>query len=441
MNREERERMERRQRMLAREQGTPAPTPDAPAAPEPRAAAPKAPPRPNKTAPAAPPPNVKPLSPLLRRRQRRRRIFWTALVLAAAIAVAVLTGAFSTSLAMLGDLADSVYLSLDHTGGTYPASTGIPSPTQIQSLAGGFVEMDGEDLAVYSAHGGKIRSIQHGYARPALAVGNTHFAIYNRAGTELRIESRTRNLYTESFTQGILLCAMSQNGTLAVVTESDRYAAELRVYDPSFNQTYIWQMTQTEGTPIALDFATDNRRFAAGTVSAKQGQLASAVYFMDVGTAAEGPVYIADAGNMLLKLQWLSPKQVLAVFDTYTALLNAADGTEAARYDYGGASLQSVAVGGKNTVLLLASRSGNSMVALDESLAPLAVVSAGQAVRVDCSETKIYLLDASTVACYGFDGAKNWTKTLTTAPLAVLSTAETLLFTSSGAEILTAPGA
>ena len=41
----------------------------------------------------------------------------------------------------------------------------------------------------YSAYGAKIRTIQPGYARPALAVGNTRFVLYNRAGKELTVQS------------------------------------------------------------------------------------------------------------------------------------------------------------------------------------------------------------------------------------------------------------
>ena len=36
------------------------------------------------------------------------------------------------------------------------------------------------------------------YARPALAVGNTRFVLYNRAGKELTVQSRTRQLYAKS---------------------------------------------------------------------------------------------------------------------------------------------------------------------------------------------------------------------------------------------------
>ena len=92
---------------------------------------------------------------------------------------------------------------LTRAGAGWPANTGIRTPTQVEPLAGGFVEMDNEDVAVYSAYGAKIRTIQPGYARPALAVGNTRFVLYNRAGKELTVQSRTRQLYAKSFNNAI----------------------------------------------------------------------------------------------------------------------------------------------------------------------------------------------------------------------------------------------
>ena len=43
--------------------------------------------------------------------------------------------------------------------------------------------------------------------------------LYNRSGNELRVESRTQNLYTKQMENSIFLCAVADNGNLAVVTE------------------------------------------------------------------------------------------------------------------------------------------------------------------------------------------------------------------------------
>lgn len=356
-----------------------------------------------------------------------------------AAVVAWLTGALSTSIALLGDVADSFTLYLDRSGGGWPVNTGITTPLQIEALAGGFVEMDAEDVVVYSAYGSKVRSIQPGYARPTLAVGNTRFVVYNRAGTELRVESRTRTLYTSAFEEPILLCSMSNNGTLAVVTESSRYAAELSVYDPAFRVQLTWQMTQAEGTPVAVRFAPDNRRFAVGTLAARDGQLASTIYLMDLGGEGTGPTYTATTGSLLLRLQWLSSGRLLAVFDNYITLLDAATMTEAARYDIGGGTLQSVSVGGRQTALLVNVRGGNTLVTLSESLVPLAEIPAGQATGITAAETGVYLLGADRVQFYGFDGVQKWEQLFDVSPLAVLPADKTLVFTGTNAQVLEEP--
>ena len=326
------------------------------------------------------------------------------------------------------------------TDGGWPATTGITDPLQIEPLAGGFVELGAEDVLVYSAYGSKILSLQPSYARPVLAVGGTRFAVYNRAGNELTVCSRTRTLYSQNFDSGILLCAMSNNNSLAVVTESGRYAAQVRIYDPSMRQTYSWEMTQSDGTPIAVDFAPDSRKFAAGMLAAREGQLSCSVYFMNTDADTEGPVYTAQQGSMLLRLDWQSESRVIAVFDTYIAVLDPRTGTETARYDFGGATLQSAAPGRRQTALLLNVRGGNSLVTLDENLAAMAEIPARQAFGVSATDTDIYLLCPNAVECFGYDGVQKWVQSsLDARPLAVLDAAQTLVFTGSRASVLEAP--
>ena len=443
MNKSDKERLARRKRMLAKEQG------QAPEAgilgtsgdislrtPKPVRRSTPPPKAPDDTAgeTAA---RLKSLTPLYKQRRHRRRVAFGVIIAVLAVAVVVLTGALSASLAMLGDAVDSALLYVNRTDGGWPATTGITEPLQIEPLAGGFVELGAEDVLVYSAYGSKILSLQPSYARPVLAVGGTHFVVYNRAGSELTICSRTRTLYSQNFDSGILLCAMSDNNSLAVVTESNRYAAQVRVFDASLRQLYNWEMTQSEGTPIALDFAPDSRKFAAGMLAARDGQISCTVNFMSLDSDSEGPVYTADQGSMLLQLDWLSEGRVMAVFDTYTALLDPRTGTETARYDYGGATLQSAAPGRRQTALLLNVRGGNSLVTLSDTLSPLAEIPARQAFGVSATDTDIYLLCPDAVECYGYDGVQKWVRQgLASRPLAVINAAKPLVFTGGKVEVL-----
>lgn len=382
--------------------------------------------------------NTRPFSPILRRRARRRRILLVVLVLALLVGAAWFTGVLGASLSSLGDTMDSISLYFRRSGG-FPAATGIEEPTRIEELAGGFVELDKEDVAVYSAYGTQVRTLQPGYARPALAVGNTRFVLYDRAGTSLQVESRTRTLYTKTFTNAIMLCAMSQNGTLGVVTESERYAAELLVFSPTMRSIYSWKMTQDQGTPLALGFATDNHRFAVGTVAARDGRLACRVYLMDTARSETGPAYTADEGSLLLQLHWLSGDRVLAIFDTYAVVVDAATGQSLSRYDFGGANLQGASVNRRTTALLLSTHSGSQLIVLNADLQVVGQGDAGQAEGIACADTAVYLWGADTVYCHELSGALRWSKALDTRPLAVLNASQPLLFTAGRVEVLSPP--
>ena len=465
MRAEDKERLARRQRMLARERGESLPEPEPertePKKPErkakPAAQATKTIRKPDesregekteetKTISFTPRPegvraprtgNTRPFSPILRRRARRRRIMLVVLLLALLLAAASVTGVLGASLSSLGDTLDSVALYFQRGGG-WPAETGIQEPTRIEELAGGFVELDGEDVAIYSAYGTQVRTLQPGYTRPALAVGNTRFVLYDRSGTSLQVESRTRTLYTKTFTNAIMLCAMSQNGSLGVVTESERYAAELQVFSPTMRSTYSWKMTQDQGTPLAMSFASDNRRFAVGTVAARNGQMACTVFMMDTAKSETGPAYTADEGSLLLQLHWLSSDRVLAVFDTYAAVLSASDGTETARYDFGGVSLQGASVNRRTTALLLSTHSGNELLVLNGDLQVVGQGDAGQAEGVACADTAVYLWGVNSVSCHELDGSERWTRELDSRPQAILVANQPLLFTAGRVEVLNA---
>ena len=89
--------------------------------------------------------------------------------------------------------------------------------------------------------------------------------------------------------------------------------------------------------------------------------------------------------------------------------------------------------------LLLAVRGGDTLVTLDDSLNQLASVAAGQAKSVSSIATAVYLLTASGVESYGYDGTHNWSRDYGAAPQAVINARETLVFISGTVEVLNAP--
>ncbi len=447
MNETEKQRQERRQRMLAREQGrewvpgdTQPGTDTGAGVRVPkkvrRSDAVQTPdiPRPNPTVG-----HLKPLSPLLRRRRRRRRLLWAALAAGVLLAVLALSGMLTGLGAALQDAADSAVLYLTRGSDAWPVSTGITSPLRAEALGGGFLLMDNEDAAVYSAYGNHIRTIQHGFGRPGLAVGSKRFALYNRAGSEVQLETRTDTVYKKTLEGGILLCAVSDNGSLAAVTQTERYPAVLQVLDPGGRPVITYSLAQGDGVPVSVDFAADNRRLAVGALAAEAGQMQALVYLLDTGKADLGICYRADAGSQLLRVEWLPGNRVLAVLDNYLTVLDAATGTEQTRYSYGGASLLQAEAAGARMALLVSVRGGSTLVTLDENLVTLARVPVPRTALLAAAGNEVYVLDGDTVSCYSYDGVINWQQRYGARPQAVLGGEQPLLVLSGTVEPLTAP--
>ena len=353
-----------------------------------------------------------------RARVRARRLRRTALIVAVLTAVVLFTtGLVGSSVALVKDCVDTTRIAL-MPGPGWPQQTGVMEPTQVLLMTGGFVELGGDSCVVYSRTGTRLNSIQSGYGRPALAAGKTRFVLYNRSGNELRVESRTQNLYTKKLENKIFLCAMSDNGTLAVVTDDVSSMAELLVYSPAMEQQL--------------------RRLAAAAVTAGGGQMQTNLY---VVTLAQGdPVNVGSQSGVPQWVGWLSGTTLLAVYDSRAILYNAAGG-ERARYEFGGGTLRDVSVDSAgNVALLLASGQVCQLVTLDKELNVQYSGNVTTSNKVVRRGELVYLLTDSTVESLTSAGEYQWSQSLTARPQALLADAkQTLVFCGNTVQQGTAP--
>ena len=373
-----------------------------------------------------------------RARVRARRLRRTALIVAVLTAVVLFTtGLVGSSVALVKDCVDTTRIAL-MPGPGWPQQTGVMEPTQVLPMTGGFVELGGDSCVVYSRTGTRLNSIQSGYGRPALAAGKTRFVLYNRSGNELRVESRTQNLYTKKLENKIFLCAMSDNGTLAVVTDDVSSMAELLVYSPTMEQQLRWNMTSNDGTPLRMAFSPDSRRLAAAAVTAGGGQMQTNLY---VVTLAQGdPVNVGSQSGVPQWVGWLSGTTLLAVYDSRAILYNAAGG-ERARYEFGGGTLRDVSVDSAgNVALLLASGQVCQLVTLDKELNVQHSGNVTTSNKVVRRGELVYLLTDSTVESLTSAGEYQWSQSLTARPQALLTDAkQTLVFCGNTVQQVMAP--
>ena len=375
-----------------------------------------------------------------RARVRIRRIRRTVIIVAVlTILVLFATGAVGSSIARAKDLVDTAVITLAPAPG-WPQQTGITDPDTVQQLSGAFVEMSGDSCAVYSMNGTRLNSIQSGYARPAIAAGKTRFVLYNRSGSELRVESRTQNLYTKTMDSTIYLCAVADAGQVAVVTDNADSAAALTVYNSSMQQQLVWNLTSEQGIPLRMAFSPDSRRLAAAAVTAVGGQLTTNLYALPL--AQGDPVLLSTENSVPQWMSWLPNGFLLVIYENRAVLYNTTGGSigERASYDFGGSTLVSVSAENNGVALLLSNGQTSTAVLLDGELTvgySGSVLSASQIIRA--KNDGFYLLTDSTVERFNNVGEFQWSQPLSARPRALVEGRQILVFTGNTVQVITPP--
>ena len=351
----------------------------------------------------------------LRSRRMRRTMLLVALVAAAVI---YLTGLVNTSVMLLEDMADTVRIALMPEQG-FPQQTGAGAVYQAETLGGSFVALGEEGCTVFSNGGGRLNTVGTGYARPALAAGGNSFVLYNRSGSELRVESRTRELYTRQTEGHIYLCALSNRGELAVVTDDVRKLALLTIYDANRNELLTWSTTTAEGVPLRMDFSPDGTQLAIAAVTAQDGQMVTNLYLLNL-RAGEPQLLASEPGSTPLALTWCSNDRLLAVCDTHAALYGS-DGSAQGRYDFGGQDVAALSAEGGGLAVLFGSGPSSTALLLGGGLGVQYTGPVPNAHGIVRGNGAFYLLCESSVECYGLDGAYQWSYPLDARPQALLA--------------------
>ena len=371
-----------------------------------------------------------------RARVRTRRIRRTVVIVAVlTILVLFATGAVGSSIARAKDLVDTAVIALAPAAG-WPQQTGITDPDAVAQMSGSFVEMGGDSCVVYSLGGTRLNSIQSGYARPAIAAGKTRFVLYNRSGNELRVESRTQNLYSKTLENNIYLCAMSDTGTLAVATDSADSTARLTVYTSTMSEQLHWDMTGTQGTPVRMAFAADSRRLAVAAVTSSAGQLQANLFVLSL--AQGDPVQLSSGDSVPQWLGWLNNDTVLAVYEN-CAVVYGADGGERGRFDLGGGSLVSASQDGANAALLLENGQVCTAVLLDKDLNVQYSGNVPAANQILRRGQNFYLLTDSGVECFAADGVYQWGQELSVRPQALIAGKQLLVLCGNTVQQIAPP--
>ncbi len=254
-------------------------------------------------------------------------------------------------------------------------------------------------LYVYGSDGSIKDTRQHGYSNPIMQTGHSRCLVYSCGGTSFRVDTSSRMLYENSVEAAILFASMAEDGSVAVVTESDTFACRLCVYDVTGKLIYT-----RECVDRLVDVCPIENGCITASVGAENGEIVTVLKAFNFDGEQE-----LWSTSPLPTLCWrvyaLSDGGAFVVGDSKCAYYSST-GALLSTYDFTGTLMDCAFSADRAAVLLKNESRRRSQLLLfaDRNAAPVTVNFGEMGKCVVLNDEKAYVLGQDVINGYAFSG-------------------------------------
>jgi len=284
-------------------------------------------------------------------------------------------------------------------------STAVGFPVSLPGSAGYSFEEFGENFSLltdtylytYKTTGEQIYALRHGYSNPAQVTTDRRILLYDKAAYSFALYNKTSLIYEKTVEDKILFGTLSGNDMAAIVTNSPRYSNILYVYDSGGNWKYTKKFADENVINVA--FSDDNEHIIVSTISVDSGEIVTNLYKYSTRSDDSHKWKYSFRSNSLPCGLYADFYKVICICDNTAVMLNCTNGELIGEYSFGG-NLRDFEITPDFTAIYYndASTNRNTIVSLDGSMEPVAVVNAGaNAQQILLDNDTVYVLDGMQV--------------------------------------------
>jgi len=287
------------------------------------------------------------------------------------------------------------------SNGNFPLSVTNGVDYQSCPVGKGFALLSDTRLYMYSTDGELLDTRANSYPNMILKPGNNRALLYEQSGYNFKIESRGKTIYEKSLDNQIILAAISQKGFVAVITSSDRYVCELKVYDADGDEIYSRGCVERI---MDVSFNSDSSGCYILSVNASEGKIFSTVTAIDfkstddlwrsspLDTCCISSFAAGDNGLFLLG-------------DTSCAFYNS-EGLRTYEFTYKSSLIDTSFCDGKSAMLFESKESRKTTLVLfgEPDLDPTEVSLYNTVQSIYADENAVYVLGENSLDAYSYKG-------------------------------------
>ncbi len=173
----------------------------------------------------------------------------------------------------------------DITANGFPVSLGGNNPLDIADCGKNILLLTKNSLISFSEKGKQIYSAHHGYSNPVMTTSSKRVLTYDLGGHQFRLDTVKSAVGTKKLNEPIALGAVSNNGQVAIVTQTERYSVSLKIYDSALQEIFSWNVTDKMITSI--DFNKNNHTCVVAALSVEDGVVSSKIYELSLQSKKE----------------------------------------------------------------------------------------------------------------------------------------------------------
>lgn len=139
-------------------------------------------------------------------------------------------------------------------------------------------------ITMYNSKGGIHKKIQHMFANPVYYTMEDRLFVYDLDGQRFAVYDKKGEVYSKKAETPIVVAAASQDGKVAVVTQTDKHTSFLTIYDDDGEEIFKW----SGGHRIVnVSFKDDEDKCIVSTFSASGGKMVSRLYGLEFDKTTE----------------------------------------------------------------------------------------------------------------------------------------------------------
>lgn len=285
--------------------------------------------------------------------------------------------------------------------GNYPVVVSGKGDYQAQFLDNRLAVLNNSYLYLYSVQGSNVDTRQVAYTKSVLKTCGDYALCFENGGDGFRVDKLSGTVYEKTAEDMIITGAISSDGYVALITESDTYSCSLYVYDANGKKIYTRNCVDRVND---ICFQNDNRGCIFVQMDAEDGEVVSRlrnVKFEEKKAIWETPAI----STMCIETSVTNDNKICVIGDSMCAYYNE-KGQMGSVYTYPGTLSSYDVESGQAAVLIRNDETRDTTLVMFNGSAevPTTVSVSNTACSVRIDDGMVYVMSNENIISYDFSG-------------------------------------